>query len=83
MRPMTELAIACMVRAGLLARSAGAPAGVGLVIRRREIRGVMLRPRPEDPPFTMRGYGVARHVVEWDAADDRGLVIADVVFPLT
>ncbi len=80
---MTELAIACMVRAALLARACGAPDGVGLVVRRRAVFGVMTPSEPWDPPCTLRGHGVARHVVEWRDDDMRcGLVIADVSFPL-
>ena len=79
---MTELAVACMVRAALLARECGAPDGVALVVRRRAIFGVLAPSEPWDPPITMRGHGVARHVVEWHDDMRCGLVIADVAFPL-
>jgi hypothetical protein len=69
---VTDLAIAVMVRAALLARDAGAPDGCPLVVRRR---GITVTAATADTP----AHAVARHVVEWDGATARGLVIADVV----
>ena len=79
---MTETAIACMVRAALLARDCGAPDGVALVVRRRGVVGVLAPPDPRELAFSLRGHAVARHVVEWRDEMRCGVVIADVVVRL-